>query len=234
MSRKRTIVEGRRFKLYNEWPLEDPVFLELEGVPYETEQNKITVQIPAGLWEFLRTVPCASTELAGLGDRALLARAESIVDEQMAAWKQLTPKQLKTPPLWGVTQEHKPRREQLREQLHLLLEERELQRKLQRQAAAFAKEASPAAERKRSEAHRRYWKKRHKQFAREKVKEQRSGARALVRLERRTARLLSRFASKKTSPARDQAMSTRANIASGTGKRRRKFVSKRIARRTQP
>ena len=160
MSRKTDSFGGRNFELYKEWPAEDCVVLALEGFGFEATKNKVTVQIPAALWEVLRTYPGCVTELAPLDDRELLVRAQQIVDGHIAEWKSLPAKRRKHE-LWNfyLRDAGKPRIRQLRSELERLLEERASQRAMLRRIAAYKKETSRDAGERRLDAQRKRWKK---------------------------------------------------------------------------
>lgn len=159
MSRKVENFGGKHFELSKEWPNEDCVFLTLEGFDFEASKNKVTLQIPAPLWDVLRTYPGCMTELAELDDKALLARAEKTVDERIAEWEKLSPKD-KKPALWNfyLRDAGKPRIEQVRLELESLLADRDSQAAMLRKIAAYKKETTREAAEKEQEIRRRHWK----------------------------------------------------------------------------
>ena len=159
MSRKVECFGGKHFELSKEWPNEDCVFLELEGFDFEASKNKVTVQIPAPLWDVLRTYPGCVTELAALDDKALLARAEQIVDARIGEWKKLSQKD-KKPALWNfrLRDAGKPRIEQVRLELERLLADRDSQAAMLQKIAAYKKETTHEAATKEQEIRLRHWK----------------------------------------------------------------------------
>lgn len=158
MSRKVENFGGKHFELYKEWPEEDCVFLALEGFNFEASKNKVTVQIPAPLWDVLRTYPGCVTELAALDEKTLLARAKQTVDERIAEWQKLSPKDRTEFWNFHLRDAGKPRIVQMRLELEILLADRDSQAAMLRKIAAYKKETTHEAAAKQTEVNRRHWK----------------------------------------------------------------------------
>jgi hypothetical protein len=85
MSTKSTIVYyGSSFHLYHELADEDSVYLELEGVHFETSYNRVVVPIPVHIWEVIRAFAGVDLSWADWTDEELRAYVERRVDERLA------------------------------------------------------------------------------------------------------------------------------------------------------
>lgn len=197
MSTKSPIVRGAKFELYTDWHEQENVMLKLEGVQFNSDKNSVTVHIPIALWEFLRRIPVESTEAASLTDAQLLAKAQERVDKKIADWKARRREHRNLPAkrrgfLRSIFGEpDRPREEQLREAVENLIGDRDSAQKLLRAIAAYQREVSPERQRKRDEAHSRYWKKQHKKWEREKVIQKRREKVCQAKQDRRAGKILS-------------------------------------------
>jgi hypothetical protein len=84
MSTKSTMIYGPTFHLYHDLVDEDAVYLELEGVRFEANYNRVVVSIPVHIWEVIRTYAGVDLTWAEWSDEDLRASVERRVDERLA------------------------------------------------------------------------------------------------------------------------------------------------------
>ncbi|MDQ8183949.1 hypothetical protein [Pelagicoccus sp. SDUM812002] len=84
MSIKDPIAHGENFYLYKECFSDDFVYLELEGCGFEASNNKVKVEIPIEVWEFIRSMDTLSFEHANLSDIQIESLVSDMVDEYTA------------------------------------------------------------------------------------------------------------------------------------------------------
>ncbi len=88
MSTKSTIAYGEGFALYNDIHFfqdrcEDHVWLELEKVEFEVNNQHVAVKIPIALWEYLRTFSGVDLSDASKSDDEVRVEAEAWVDRHI-------------------------------------------------------------------------------------------------------------------------------------------------------
>lgn len=88
MSTKMTLADGDTFHFYQEVLDEHYVYLELEGVKYEANYNRVMVPIPIHIWEFIRKLGAPDLSLIGKSDEELLIDVEKYVDERIQKYQQ--------------------------------------------------------------------------------------------------------------------------------------------------
>lgn len=88
MSTKSSIVHGLNFHLYTDLLVEATVYLELEGVAFETGKNRLKVAIPEAVWEVMRQYSCVDLSMADLSDDKMRQIVESAVRERSSRYAQ--------------------------------------------------------------------------------------------------------------------------------------------------
>ena len=88
MSTKTTLAYGDTFHFYQEVLDEQYVYLELQGVKYEANYNRVMVPIPIHIWEVIRTLGAPNLSLIGKSDEELLIDVEKYVDERIQEYNQ--------------------------------------------------------------------------------------------------------------------------------------------------
>ena len=75
-----------KFHLYHECLDDTNVYLELENVEFEADNNNITVKIPLAIWETIRFHGGANLKFRNYTDEQLLEYVEKQVDERIAKY----------------------------------------------------------------------------------------------------------------------------------------------------
>ena len=88
MFTKTTLAYGNTFHFYQEALDEDYVYLELQGVKYEANYNRVMVPIPIHIWEVIRKLGAANLSLISKSDEELLIDVEKYVDKRIQEYKQ--------------------------------------------------------------------------------------------------------------------------------------------------
>jgi hypothetical protein len=88
MSTKATIAYGSNFHFYHEVFDDDRVYLELEGVQFEAQRNRVMVPIPVHIWEVIRTYPGIDLSFADKTDEEVRQYVEREVDERITEYQQ--------------------------------------------------------------------------------------------------------------------------------------------------
>lgn len=88
MSTKTTLAYGDKFHFYQEVLDEHYVYLELQGVKYEANYNRVMVPIPIHIWEVIRKLGAPDLSLIGKSDEELLIDVGKYVDERIQEYNQ--------------------------------------------------------------------------------------------------------------------------------------------------
>lgn len=88
MSTKSTLVYGPNFHLYQDMLDDGCVFLELEGVSYETRPGGVNVRIPLATWEIVRQHTNGELKITHLTDDEIQAHVEREVDKRLTRYEQ--------------------------------------------------------------------------------------------------------------------------------------------------
>ena len=81
MSTKGSLAYGKRFHLYEEALESGHIYLELQDVSFEATNDRVTVAIPAPIWECIRRFSFANTSLADFTDDMIQEKVEKEVRE---------------------------------------------------------------------------------------------------------------------------------------------------------
>jgi hypothetical protein len=95
MSTKATVAYGSNFHFYKEALEENFIYLELEGVSFEANYNRVMVPIPVHIWEVIRQYPGTdlswadkTDEEADKTDEEIASYVEQKVNERRERYQQ--------------------------------------------------------------------------------------------------------------------------------------------------
>jgi hypothetical protein len=88
MSTKATVAYGSNFHLYKEALDEDFIYLELEGVSFEANYNRVMVQIPVHIWEVIRQYPGTDLSWSDKTDEEIESYVEQKVNKRILRYQQ--------------------------------------------------------------------------------------------------------------------------------------------------
>lgn len=88
MSTKTTVAYGSNFHLYKEALDENFIYLELEGVSFEANYNRVMVPIPVHIWEVIRQYPGTDLSWSDKTDEEIESYVEQQVNERILRWQQ--------------------------------------------------------------------------------------------------------------------------------------------------
>ena len=88
MSTKATVAYGSNFHLYKEVLDENFIYLELEGVSFEANYNRVMVPIPVHIWEVIRQYPGTDLSWSDKTDEEIERYVEQEVNERIERYQQ--------------------------------------------------------------------------------------------------------------------------------------------------
>ena len=88
MSTKATVAYGSNFHLYKEALDENFIYLELEGVSFEANYNRVMVPIPVHIWEVIRQYPGTDLSWSDKTDEEIERYVEQEVNERILRYQQ--------------------------------------------------------------------------------------------------------------------------------------------------
>jgi hypothetical protein len=102
MSTKSSLAYGPHFHLYSEMGDADNVYLELEGVEFETSERRVMMAIPVAVWEVIRQHTAVDLSFADKSDDDIQQLVESAVHERTIRYAQASEREKKSLKLSGV------------------------------------------------------------------------------------------------------------------------------------
>ncbi len=87
MSTKATVAYGSNFHLYKEALDENFIYLELEGVSFEANYNRVMVPIPVHIWEVIRQYPGTDLSWSDKTDEEIERYVEQEVNERIERYQ---------------------------------------------------------------------------------------------------------------------------------------------------
>ena len=88
MSTKITVAYGDNFHLYRESFDEDYIYLEMEGVQFESSYNQVMMPIPIHIWEVIRQYQGIDLSWAARTDEEIMRYVEQEVDGRIQKYQQ--------------------------------------------------------------------------------------------------------------------------------------------------
>lgn len=90
MSTKSSIARGLNYHLYTDLSVEATVYLELEGVAFETGKKRLKVAIPIAVWEVLRQYPGIDLSMADVSKETMRKMVEFAVRKRPGCMRRPT------------------------------------------------------------------------------------------------------------------------------------------------